>query len=492
MSRAMPVTSVLEIFALLFSNKWVGRWQRQWQEKELLSPRDSRLRVRQAKAAKKKKKKKKSPGFRFYQRIFSLRVTLWYLIYQRLNFDQTLAAVVTNVRAGGADRLGRWGRKLSLRMRSTRTSGYNQARQRLPVEFLAQALAHLRQGILKRVGWGAEPRKKPGPTGRTRQLLDGSTLAILFTPSLGRVYPPARNQKGASDWCLMRIVVGFCARSGAVLSAIEGAMQRSEQALAWVLMEQASALTIWIGDRNFGVWSVLAQAVRYRQDVLVRLTGARAAKLCRGRPLRSGEDRPIQWSPSRNDQGAPGTERTPVAGRLIYVRLKKGGKWIDLWLFTTLEAENYPVELLVRWYGQRWQAELHFRSVKTQMKMAELDVCSAEMARKEFYAGLLAYSLVRALMWEAGERLEGGIKTISFSQARRVLLEWLQDWGRSLRGDEDWIQSLLAEVVQHTLPKRRRKRPTELRRVRHRRQKFPPLRGNRAAARARDLTTKSL
>ena len=181
-----------------------------------------------------------------------------------------------------------------------------------------------------------------------------------------------------------------------------------------------------------------------------------------------------------------------MCGRLIYVRLKKGGKWIDLWLFTTLDAQNYPVQLLVTWYGQRWQAELHFRSVKTQMKMAELDVCSAEMARKEFYAGLLAYSLVRALMWGAGERLEGGIKTISFSQARRVLLERLEDWGRSVRGGESWVQSLLAEVAQHTLPKRRRTRPTELRRVRHRRLKFPPLRGNRAAARARDLTTKSL
>jgi hypothetical protein len=27
-----------------------------------------------------------------------------------------------------------------------------------------------------------------------------------------------------------------------------------------------------------------------------------------------------------------------------------------------------------------------------------------EMARKEFYAGLLAYSLVRAVMWGAGQK----------------------------------------------------------------------------------------
>jgi hypothetical protein len=37
---------------------------------------------------------------------------------------------------------------------------------------------------------------------------------------------------------------------------------------------------------------------------------------------------------------------------LIYVRLQKKGQWIDLWLFTTLEAGDYPVELLVKWHGQ--------------------------------------------------------------------------------------------------------------------------------------------
>jgi len=113
------------------------------------------------------------------------------------------------------------------------------------------------------------------------------------------------------------------------------------------------------------------------------------------------------------------------------VRLQKKGRWIDLWLFTTLDATDYPLDLLVRWYGQRWQAELHFRSVKTQMKLAELDVCTPEMARKEFYAGLLAYSLVRAIMWGAGQRLEGGIKALSFSQARRVLLERFKLWGEA-------------------------------------------------------------
>ena len=174
---------------------------------------------------------------------------------------------------------------------------------------------------------------------------------------------------------------------------------------------------------------------------------------------------------------------------MLYVRLKREGRWIDLWLFTTLDAQDYPLPLLVRWYGQRWQAELHFRSVKTQMKMATLNVCSPEMVRKEFYAGLLTYSLVRAVMWAAGERLEDGVQTLSFSQARRVLLDALKDWTRVLRAhpgsNESWVRRLISEVAQQTLPKRKKHRRNEPRKVRRRASKFPTLRGSRAAARKR-------
>jgi hypothetical protein len=469
------VVGVLKLFALLFSNQWIKQWQSQDQRR--VGP--------------------KGEGSRptFYERIFSLRVTLWYLIYQRLNADPTEAAVVVNLRDGGANRLGRRGAKsLSSRVISAQTSGYDQARQRLPLELLQKALERLGLDLCKLVGWVAKGKTKPEPGQRVRQLLDGSTISILQTPSLAADYPPACNKSGSSDWCVLRIVVGFCARSGAVLSAIEGALHQSEQALTWILMERASPFTIWIGDRNFGVWSVVAQAQRYHQNVVVRMTQARAAKLAGGRPLHSGEDRPVTWHPSRQDKSAAGTERSAVEGRLIYVRLQKDGKWIDLWLFTTLDAQDYPLDLLVKWYGQRWQAELHFRSVKTEMTMAELHVCSPQMARKEFYAGLLAYSLVRAVLWAAGERLEERVQTLSFSQARRILLERLKTWGLvELKACDltSWAQALLEEVAKQTLPKRKKERPSEIRRVRHRRQHFPPLKGSRAEARARDLSPKS-
>ena len=125
------------------------------------------------------------------------------------------------------------------------------------------------------------------------------------------------------------------------------------------------------------------------------------------------------------------------------------------------------------------------------MKLAELDVCTPQMARKEFYAGRRAYSLVRAVLWGAGQRLEGGIQALSFSPARRVLLERFKRWGRGVMARHDGSRQLLEEVAQHTLPKRAKERPSEVRRVRHKRLKYPPLKGSRAVARRRDHAMES-
>jgi hypothetical protein len=459
--KSIDLLAVLRIFAELFSHKLVQHWV---QSQNSEQPKGKRCRG-------------------FYKRIFTLPVTLWYLVFQRLNTDKTQDAVVKDLRAGGADRLSPSSRQpLSKKVRSEATTSYNDARQRMPLKFLQWSLQRIAEHVQRALGLN----RSASPN---FQLLDGSTLPALANPALAKAYPPARNQHGSSDWCLMRVVAGFCLWTGVVLSAVEGSVGLSEQVLAWTLMAQGLAGTVWIGDRNFGIWSVVAQALHCRQGVIVRLTKTRAGRLAGGRTWSSGQEEVIVWHRTRHDKIAPGTEKVSVEGRLIYVRVKRESRFIDLWLFTTLmDQKAFPISRLVEHYGYRWQVELDFRYLKNALGLKILVVQSPEMARKEFYAALIAYNLVRLIMAAAQQPdATEPACSLSFSQVRRVLVRWLLDWGkdwRSRRGSlADKLERLIAEAARQQLPTRRKKRPSEPRCVRRRIAKFPALKGSRQAAR---------
>lgn len=473
--NSLALGSVLLIFAQLFDRRAFRQWLSVQAAANLPQGPGPKRRSKSA-----RRHSEQQPKQGYYERIFTLSVTLWYMIFQRLSADKTLSHAVKDARQGGADRLSPSTRKpISKKIRSPRTSSYNQARQRMPLELL--------QWALSRIGQQVKGLWKPKQAQElTFQLIDGSTLAMLTNPAIAQKYPPARNQSGTSDWCLMRVVVGFCARTGVVLSAMEAPVRFSEQALAWMVMATAMAATVWIGDRNFGIWSIAAQALRHQQQVLVRLTQARAARLAGGQNLQSGQEMVVTWRRTRHDKIAPATEDQQVVGRLIFVRVRRDGKFINLWLFTTLmDTGAFAVHRLVELYRQRWQAEINFRYVKTALGLHELSVESPEMARKEFYVALIAYSLVRTVM--AAAPADPHMPALSFSEVRRVLVFWLAVWGKDYRSRKgsllDQTRALLAQAKDQTLPKRKKRRCSEPRRTRHRRMKFPPLIGSRDAAR---------
>jgi hypothetical protein len=65
-------------------------------------------------------------------------------------------------------------------------------------------------------------------------------------------------------------------------------------------------------------------------------------------------------------------------------------------VITTLtDAEKYTREDIAQLYGFRWNAELDIRSIKSNLNLAHVRCKSAEMVRRELWATLLAYNLIR-------------------------------------------------------------------------------------------------
>lgn len=242
-----------------------------------------------------------------------------------------------------------------------------------------------------------------------------------------------------------------------------------------------------MGDANFGIFRIVQVVRQVQAHALVRLTEARARKLVGGATLRAGREYAVTWAPSRHDQLEPGCDTTPIPGRLLVVRThRKGFRSQMLYLFTTLtNGQVYPMAELVELYGVRWQVELDLRYLKTQMDLEQLESKSPEMVQKEWLAGLMAYNLIRAAMLAAA--LQAGLEplTLSFSRARRQVERFLEQCGRSSRGQRQAWRKLLASLAQCRLPKRRKPRPSEPRQVRRVRPTFPSLVGSRAQARRR-------
>lgn len=92
---------------------------------------------------------------------------------------------------------------------------------------------------------------------------------------------------------------------------------------------------------------------------------------------------------------------------------------------TLLDARRYSAEELAQLYRRRWQAELNLRSLKTHLQMEHLRAKKPETVRKEFYAHLLAYNLVRGILLEAGVSADIAPHQLSFKGALQSINAFL-------------------------------------------------------------------
>jgi len=419
-------------------------------------------------------------GKRFYERLFTPLILVWCFVSQRLNEDHTCDAAVSHVASGAVDHLDtRHQEPPSRRLKSESTAAYSKGRKRLPLSVLQQALRHTGQVIGH---WlDAEGLWFGHPVG----LLDGTTVLLRPEPELVVHYGHHHSRGKETYWVVMRVVAAFCLCTGALLGVAEGALHLSEQALAAVVLAQAMAGSVYVGDRNFGIFQVAQAARHYGLWTVLRMTRQRARALA-GRKMHSGEDLRVRWTPSVKDQRHPNMSAEPIEGRLIFVRLERNGfRPVELYLFTSLlDAEQYPVEELVKLYGLRWHVELDLRYVKSTLEMDLLPSKSVDIVRKELHAGLLAYNIIRGYMVQAARKAGLSPLTLSFTRCWRRVREMLLTLRPtdSAKHIASTLECLLVRLARCMLPQRPRFR-IEPRAVHRRPTPYPKLKRTRAEAR---------
>ena len=349
-------------------------------------------------------------------RIFSPLVTLWVFLGQVLSADHSCRAAVARLIA---HRLARGQGPCS-----ARTGAYCQARQRLPESFFADVAC----SVGRRLDDQADRRWLW--QGRRVYLFDGTTVTMPDTPENQAAYPQVYNQKPGLGFPIARLGAVISLACGAVMSlgfcqyAGKGQGEVSLLRRLWDVLRPGDVL---LGDRLLANWATIALLQPRGVEVVGRLNKAhRRADFRRGRRL-GPDGHVVRWAKPTSirslDREAYHALPDFVTVRETRVRVRQPGfRAREIVVVTTLlDPEQTTKEDLATLYRARWHNELDLRSLKSAMQMRELRCKTPELVRKEVWAHVLAYNLIRTVMAQAAARHGVAPRAISFTGAMQTL-----------------------------------------------------------------------
>jgi hypothetical protein len=351
---------------------------------------------------------------RWLDRIFSPRVTLWVFLGQVLSADPSCRAAVARLIA---HRVARGQRPCS-----AETGAYCQARKRLPETFFSEVARQtgrpLEAGVDPKWLW----------KGRRVHVFDGSVVSMPDTPANQREYPQPGTQKPGLGFPLARLGAVFALACGAVLDlgicryAGKGQGELSLLRTLWDLLVPGDVV---LTDRLLCSWTEMVMLKERGVDSVTRLS-KRRADFRRGKRLGKG-DHIVRWpkptKPRSMDREAYDALPAFLMVRETRVQVEQAGfrSRTIIVVTTLLDAAEITKGDLAQVYRARWNAELDLRSLKRTMQMDVLRCKTPDLVRKEIWAHVLAYNLIRTIMAQAAREHGLEPREVSFKGAVQTL-----------------------------------------------------------------------
>lgn len=401
--------------------------------------------------------------------VYSPYMVVWMMTYQRLQKGATFEEAVQEMLEGeSANELSDC-KKVRSGNISRRTGAYSHARKRLPLELVEEASDHIFNTLCE--AGGAEE-------GRRYFIVDGLTLKLETTKELREAFPPSGTD---SMWPVLSVVVAHDAHTGVAARPVWGPMYGekaiNEVQLSRQLFERMPRGSIVIGDRAFGIFSVVNAVISNGHDVVVRLKDERAKRIS-GRLPRGSAEEEVEWRASdlelRRYSELTGEER--IRGRIITRKLKgkkANGQAEYLRIFTTLV--DVSADEIVDSYGLRWNVEIDIRDLKQTMKLNYLRSKTVDMVIKELHLAIIAYNIVNELRRQIARKSGDRPRDLSFT---RVMREAYNDGQRIVLGHELTLRQIMfreavASNTAHFRVQKSKKPRSYPRCVRRRAQKYP-------------------
>ena len=305
-------------------------------------------------------------------------------------------------------------------MRTVASSAVTQARTRLgadPLEWLFERTSH---------EWAHRSADRDRWRGLALYGLDGTTLRIPDSDE-NREHFGGQNGRwdGVSGYPLVRLVTVMALRSHLLAAACFGAYSAGEGQYAKPLWDTIPENSLVLMDREY-----LDASVFYELSSKNRhwITPARSNSSWSEIQKLGKDDLLVEMeqSPECRKKHPDHPKRFDVR----VIRYQRKGYPPRTLLTSLLDPKLYPADEIRRLYHERWEIELGFGELKTDMlqRLETIRSRSPEMVKQELWGLLLAYNLVRLEMERVADEVGVAPLRISFVAALRLVVD---EWGWS-------------------------------------------------------------
>ena len=289
--------------------------------------------------------------------------------------------------------------------------------------------------------------------------MDGSTVRVPDTAENREQFGGQRGRDGTeSGYAMVRIVVLMALRSHLLAAANFGKYSGTyELAYAKPMCEQIPADSLTVVDKGyFGAALLLGIESGTNRHWLVRAKSNLSARVLQR--FAPGDELVEMEVSSHARKQEPTLPRTWVARRVCY----QIPGFRPQWLLTSLrDPKRFPATEVAALYHERWELELGYDEIKTDLLEREEAIRSKKPAgvHQELWGILIVYNLARREMESIAREAKVEPTRISFIEALRLMRdEWAWLSVTSPGAIPKRLATMRRSIKRYVLPPRRPRR----------------------------------
>lgn len=390
--------------------------------------------------------------------IFTPLVTLKTFLLQILNEDASCKEAVSTV---FMERITN-----GYEANSINTGGYCKARQRLPFPILKDMVMSSGQVLHQQAAddwlW----------KGFRVALVDGTTVLMPDTEDNQAAYPQQSTQKPGLGFPILRMV-GLLSLTSKSCLGYETAPYKGkgtgETSLFSKLISLLGQNDLLLGDRYYASYAIMYLLTLQGTSFIFKQSSNVKTDFKKGTYL-GVKDHILQYKkPARKPVWMSKEAYSEIPNELFIREFSVNGV---IYVSSLLKIKTYPKKELAELYGLRWDVELDFRTIKTNMRMEMLRCKTAEMVNKEIAVNLLAYNLVCSNIAHSAYVHDKKPRHISFMAAVQIMHSFVGVCVVMSSKMLEKLLPLLLKAISYT-EVGKRKRPNQPRVLKRRPKAFP-------------------